>query len=157
MIFLENAVSKNNQTISIWYSESVIKSPTLSAVFKQYAELVETNLVPLQFFWKSLEESRVVWAEDSAGKIISAMVFEINTAWQAGCILLAFTDPLHQNQGVSKLCFKHYMKQSKAAGMIRTLTIVNINNQDTMVTHESGERRGRFGGDPCYLLLTKRI
>jgi len=157
VILLEKTVSKLDQDISIWYSDNVTKSRTLSAVFKKYSELVETNLVPLQFFWNKLDSSRVVWAEDSSGNILSAIVFELNKAWQAGYILLAFTEPAQQNQGVSKACFKHYMRQSKAAGMVRTLGIVNINNQDTIVTHKTGERKGWAGGDACFLLLTKRI
>lgn len=157
MDFLENTVSKSNQKISIWYSDNVSESKPLSAIFKKYSELVETNLVPLQFFWKKLDSSRVVWAEDSVGNILSVIVFEINEVWQAGYILLAFTEPSQQNQGVSKACFKHYMKQSKEAGMIRTLGIVNINNQNTIVTHSFGERKGWAGGEACYLLLTKRI
>jgi len=150
-------LDKLGNKVNVFISEKNHQPKVLSMIFKSYEKLVLEKKVPSNFFWKRISNSFIVWAEDLKGSVVSGIIFEINSDWQAGLILLTFTDPNFENRGLNKICFKHYVEKSKKEGAIRTLGLAFIGNTDVIKTDLKREQISWGGGRPSYVIYTKKL
>jgi hypothetical protein len=155
--FLGKHLDKTGNEVYVWFSNNTTQSPVLSLLFRTYSNLLDTNLSLQKFYWNRLPGSCVVWAEDKNKNILSGIVFDFDKAWRAGYLLTTFTDPLHMDKGINKICFHYYLEKSKENGMVRTLGLAFKDNYHVVKKDPNNKDVSWGGGKPQYIVFTDKI
>lgn len=156
-IFLATQSDKLGNEVSVYYSEQVEQSPILSLLFNTCSTLLDNNLAPVKFYWNRLPNAKVVWAEDSTKKILSAIIFEFQPDRQAAFILTTLTDPTVGNRGINKICFRYYVQKAKENNMVRTLGLASVNNDAVVKKNTQGDNVSWGGGKPLWIIFTDKL
>jgi hypothetical protein len=157
MAFLYQTTDTHGCKVNLYISYKTHESKVLSEVFRSYEKLLHTTRVLSTFFWKSINECYIIWVENLDGKVLSGLVFRMDTAWQTGINLLGFTDPKYEKRGLAKLCVSYYITKIKELGAIRTHAGCVIDNNDILRTDEDGTLRCFTGGKVKWVTYTKKL
>ena len=142
-IFLSSEVDKTNQLVKIYYCNDVTQCLSFGLMFEIYGVMLEQNLVFQAFEWKDLKNYHVVFATDTDGKILSGHTFRI-TNQRLSILTFAFSVPESRDRGISKICFKYYLKKSKELQAIRTYSVVSKYNEN--VIKEQDNKKVSYSG-----------
>jgi hypothetical protein len=156
-IFLATHLDKLGNEVSVYYSEQVEQRPIFSLLFKTYATLLDNNRATSKFYWNRLPDAKVVWAEDSTKKILSAILFEFQPETRSAYILTTLTDPTAGNRGINKICFRYYVQKAKENNMVRTAGLASVNNDDVVKKNAQGNNVSWGGGKPLWIIFTDRL
>lgn len=157
MDFLYQAIDTSGCKVNLYISHKIHEPKVLSEVFRSYEKLLHTTRVLSTFWWKSLNECYIIWVENLDGKVLSGVVFEMTRNWQAGSILLAFTDPEYEKRGLSSLCISYYLTKIKELGAIRSFASSSINNTDVLRVNKDGTMKNFVSGKVKWITYTKKL
>lgn len=124
---IEDTVDTLGNPIEIWYSDSIQYTPVVATFLRVWAELVDKGWSLATFAFKIT--NRVVWAQDSTGKVLGGIAYDYWPEQKMGWLVLSFTEPDFRGRGLNKLCHKHYEFDCKRAGAVMLGSLVEVNNE----------------------------
>jgi RimJ/RimL family protein N-acetyltransferase len=146
---LSSTVDQLGNPIEIWHSSSIQHTPCVSLFLRIYAELIDKEwTMPVVPFKPT---NRVVWIQNLTGKVLAGIVYEYQSDFQNGYLVLSFTDPDHRGQGFNKICHDCYETDCKKLGAKILTSFVAVDNLSRI---RSAEKVGML---PKFYKMQKNI
>jgi RimJ/RimL family protein N-acetyltransferase len=139
---LSNAVDKLGAPIEIWISPTIQHTPCVPLILQVYAELVEKKWVPFVIPFRPTQQ--LVWIQDINGKVLAGIVYEYQSDFLNGYLVLSFTDPDHRGRGLNEICHRCYEADCKKLGAVTLSSFVHVDNTARIKSAEKAGMLPKF-------------
>lgn len=117
---------KDDDTFTVWHSDTLVAVPPLELMFECYLEIFKSDMaLPGMPFRNG---SGVIWIENSHSEVVTGQVYEYIDDRKEGWIMLGFTAPEFRGQGFYQLCHNYLIKTIKKRGGLSIGSIVSTKN-----------------------------
>jgi hypothetical protein len=123
---LSTTVDKLGTPIEIWQSSSIQHTPCVPLILKVYQELLDKAWVPSVIPFRPSQQ--VVWLQDTGGKVLAGIVYEYQSDFLNGYLVLSFTDPDYRGRGLNEICHHCYEINCKKQGAVTLSSFVHVDN-----------------------------
>ena len=122
-----DTIEKDDDTLTVWHSDTLVAVPPLELMFECYLEILQSGMaLPGMPFRNG---SGVIWIENSHSEVITGQVYEYIEDRKEGWIMLGFTAHAFRNQGLNQLCHKYLIQTIKSRGGLSLGSTISVKNE----------------------------
>jgi len=124
---MELLESNIENSINIFWSDTIFVRPVLSQIFKTCADKLDNGIMLENIRWRGFNKTSVIWAEDLDKNILGGLVYKLDKTDNGMTTIIL--DFLNYRPELYKLCYRHLEKKSKEAG--QKYIVTTLHEEDT--------------------------